>query len=88
MHLAGHIHRHPKLVTYPLPYRQLVAAWEPGHGPWSESRGQQAATYGVNIRLRADTGLSDTGEIGEPMADGFLSRALLKHLKHPKVQPL
>ena len=64
MRLAGHIHRHPELVA------NRLLLWEPNHGV--RSRGRPAMTYVDS--LRADTGLSDTGEIGGLMADRVLWR--------------
>ena len=64
MRLAGHIHRHPELVA------SRLLLWEPTHG--ARSRGRPALTFVDN--LRADTGLTDTGEIGRLMADRVLWR--------------
>ena len=53
MRLAGHIQRHNELLAH------HTLLWEPTHGV--RSRGRPALTFVDNIR--ADTGLTDTGEI-------------------------
>ena len=64
MRLAGHIQRHNELLAH------HTLLWEPTHGV--RSRGRPALTFVDNIR--ADTGLTDTGEISRLMADRLLWR--------------
>ena len=63
MRLAGHIHRHPKLVV-----NRLLLNWEPNH----EVRSRVRATMTYVDSLRVDTGLSQTGETGGLKADSVL----------------